>query len=748
MVNSSRALMRRMRAIFRNKTIVWGGLYAVAVTAFVASATWAFDETEPAEAGLRGLIAIEAPDDLSLEAFEELGGNWTEWSATLGTIVQKLYEDESLDAAGQREVISTLKKKLGVMKKALADSRYQSIFDQLVSLHGRLVRRVAVAEAALDTLELDVDKVKAARQRAATKDVSKAVSELKAYLKTINNSDAWLAYVRADELDKLTAGDGSPTEEALTVLKSVQKKFDGRETLTIESQREFLGRIAFTALENSIDTYLSVADEKARTVDVAKLREQLASLFEALEEFEATNSRIASTDAQKALSAIRGLSLDRGDRMEGVLRTHYFNYNLRIVASEEFLSRIIAEKRVEKGQVRENVLGARVTGQQTTTASIGIDLKPSNTGARFLVVLKGVTRSETQGSTDQATIYTTGTHHFRAEKPITFDGENFVMQRATISVDANNQTTGASTNYDRSLFGGYARGVAMREARRRRSQSEAIAASRVEEKTLPRFNKEVDENFEKANEKLESKVRATLKENGLFPSAITFRTSETHLMVNSRLMEPEEFGGSGPDSTPAVTDNAPLLVHVHETLMNNAIDRMELAGKTMTDAQLKAELETSLSTLLDRDVKLKSSEDKSGKKENGGGLSAIVFDKSDPIRFRIEDGELLLIIRAGFKQPGKADIPAQEITVPVVFKIEGDSVLIERGTVKVRPVERPKNLQIQLARAAAIRRKLESTLPNRKIDRKYQFKREGKSEFAIVLEEVKALNGWLTLVYK
>ena len=759
-MKASHTQMDKMKTSVCHRGVVWGGLYAVVLTAFVASVTWGFAEQEPAEVGLRGLIAYEVPEDLSEEAWlEQLAGTWEQWSKKTAAVVQKLYEGEGLDVAGQREVIATLKDKLDVMRKEVTKpwsegslQKHQSIFDGLVTMHGRLSRRVAVAEALLDTLELDPATVQAARVvriESASKDVAKAVDALKTYLDSIKSGAAWLPYVRADELVKQTEAGKSP-QAAIPLLEGVQKKFKAKGTLPDE-QRKFVSRPKFAALEAAINAYLKLAKQKPKTVNIAKLRGQITPLVEALEEYEATNSRVAATAIHKALGAIRALSLDDGERIDAALGPHYFNFNLRVVASEGLVNRLIGEERKEEGEVSDYILGADVSGDQTTTATVGVDLKESEDGALFDVTLTGVVQSNTRGVTDKATVYTQGTHYFWATKAVSFNGEIFATQPAEISVNANNNTYDATTGLSHvPLFGALADRYAVGVAQGKRGQSEAIAASRVEDKALPKFNKEVDDEFKKINDELENDLRKRLRAKNLLPAANEAASTDTHLTLNSQVVAKGELGGSAPGSTPAIAD-APLLVHVHESLLNNAADQIGLAGKTLTDKQVVVEMEKFLSDLLGREIKLDKEEGKEKAKPDAKkdeGPDTFVFDKNDPVRFHAEEGNLSLVIRAGFKQQGKEDIPTQEVTVPLKFSIQGDKVIVERDKIKVKPVKRPESIATQIARAGAIIKKLESALPKREVDGNVNLEQEGKTDFVMTVTEIKAVNGWLTVAFK
>src|SRR5262249_10577376 len=136
---------------------------------------------------------------------------------------------------------------------------------------------------------------------------------------------------------------------------------------------------------------------------------------------------------------------------------------------------------------------ANVTGSQTTVTNVGIRLVPSSGTAQFDIVANGDISSNTVGVTDQAQIYTQGNHSFVAAKRIVFDGDRFWTTPARINVSAHNSTVDAQTNMG--LFSGIANGIAMRKAEEMRPQSEAIAASRVQDNVLPKFNAEVDKEF-------------------------------------------------------------------------------------------------------------------------------------------------------------------------------------------------------------------------------------------------------------
>ena len=133
------------------------GLAALGVVAGVVTGTWAVEEATKSELpGLKGILSNVAPAALSVEEFAKLDGTWTEWSQGAAAAVADFYTKlDSSDSKGQRAALDLLKRKLDVMQRAISDAKFASLHDPLNVLHNRLARRIDLAEATLDTIEMD-----------------------------------------------------------------------------------------------------------------------------------------------------------------------------------------------------------------------------------------------------------------------------------------------------------------------------------------------------------------------------------------------------------------------------------------------------------------------------------------------------------------------------------------------------------------------------------------------------------------
>jgi len=707
---------------------------ALALAVLISPTACQAEGADDSGKGLTGLLPTEVPLGLYEDDFLELGASWESWSTDVAAEVAKLYEQEDLDLESQAAVLSLLRKKLGTMETALADRRYRSIYKPLVRMHTRLNRRVSLAEAILTTLSTTPAESHVARVDAARNTVVDAVDDLDEWLtERIRNGRPWLKYVRADQLRALSGGSVS-----MDTLTAVHTRLSGADMLEDQTQREFMQRTQFAHLRESLDSYIALMQTEAPVVDQSELRSTLAALVTSIEMWEEGQSSESASRVRAAYLKVRKQAADKGAAVGAALASHYFNYNLRVVASEKFLNKIAGYEHTDNGPVDDFILGAKVDGNQTTTATLGIDLKPSAENIAFYMTLRGNTQTQTIGVTDEARVNTSGYHTFYASKPVHFDGDRFETAPAKISVNASNTTTGVRTEYSSiPLFGSIADSIARGEVASRRARSEAIAVDRVSNRVLPEFNTEGDAEFKKHTTSLADTIVPRLHESRLYPTARSFTSSDDELWASTRLMDEMELGGDDP--TFSANSSQGIAVHLHETLINNALARLPLGGQTLNEDELIDQISAALTTMLDSKIDLKKAD---GEEADS---TLFIFPENDFMRVRIDSGEFTLQLQAGLKTENET-IPTQKIAVPLTFSIDGDSLVIEAGDVAVSPVARPKNPVVQIARAGIVRTKIQKALPTRNIDRRFDIKRNQGGPVDLAVVQVQPNAGWLSII--
>lgn len=713
------------------------------VVAAAATGTFAVEESASLIGpGLSGIFPSAPPDDLGDDEFAKLDGNWAEWSKTASAAVADFYSKlEGSDAAAQRKALSALRVKQDVMRRALDDSRYASLHGPLTSLYNSLTLRIEFAEAALDTLELNGKQIAAEKTKSRGGSVLSAIQSLETYLGTVGNGNLWLPYFQVAEVKNALTADPA-SADAVAAATKAQVSLKSRDTALDATQSKFSHHYTFDAYSNAIDQYLAVAPWNNPEEANKKLRTELSSLAKALDTYRATGEK--ANELRDAFGRVRYLSADGGDRLANALQKRLFNYNLRFLVTEDFLNRLMSQSKAEQGPVVDFVLGANVSGNQITYTTVNVDLKPSDNTARFDLRLNGNINSSTAGVTPQATVWTQGNHTFTASKEVNFDGFNFSTLPATIAVNPHNTTTGIATKVSGiPILGRIANRIASEQVEEKRGQAEAIAASRVQDGVLPRFNQEVERSFAEQGYKLNNEVFSGLRATGLFPDTFNYQTTDQLLTVNARVMSPHQVAGAIPESRYLSTTGATGLIH--ETAINNAIDHIGLDGQTLTEDQLKAKVEEFISRATNKPFKFApppaTAQPAEEQGEDEKRLNAIIFAPVDPIRVRVLDNELLIVIRAGFKQEGREDIPTQEITVPITLEANGKQILAKAGNVVVQSAtDEGGGVGVR----AVVKRKIQSLLPDRVLDGKVELKTPEKIVVAYV-SKLKMVDGWISV---
>lgn len=491
-------------------------------------------------------------------------------------------------------------------------------------------------------------------------------------------------------------------------------------------------------LSRRVELFRAILDTSAS--DTAALRGHLTTLVKSIEDYEANSSTAAAKSFREAYKAIRSTAADGGELITTALRNSHLNYNARIATTEAFVHRVLAEERVEEGEVRDFILCADVFGSQVTCTSSGIDFLPQDNGIRFNVTLSGVVNSSTDGYTSKAVVHTEGTHTFWATKEVSFDGTKFVTQPAGINVNADNTPTKARTKISGIPFlGSIADDTAIQRARQLEPESEAIAAERVSSRVTPRFNEEVDNKFAKATTDYQTRLVGPLSELNQFPDTIHYQTTDTHLISASRLMTAGELGAGTPH--PSLTSLKGMTILVHESMFNNSIDRMELQGKTMTAAELRKYIEDRFSKIFEKKDK---TEAPASDEADPNGLKSMVFAGEDPLRVQFSNGTISVILRTGFKREGQEDVAPHIVRIPLKPVINGDQVTFTRDEVFVGAIG-DSNLNIRRGIQSKVEKEFKVPDP---ITRTQVIDKGDDKKTQMTLTAVRAVDGWLALTFE
>ena len=457
------------------------------------------------------------------------------------------------------------------------------------------------------------------------------------------------------------------------------------------------------------------------------------------------------------------------EQVSPVFSDDYYNYNLHFVVSEPMLSMLISDYRTETGGVADCILGAWVTGCQVTDTMISADIKPSSTFGVFDLVANGRTESNTQGRKKPATVFTRGSHRFRIDKRVFFDGRTITSSKADMSVDPNNRTVGIKTDFDGiPIIRGIARSIARKEVQKKHGQSEAIAARKLADQALPRFEEEVGRKFAEANDNLQNNLLRDLENRGIAPETYSTRSSETHLAMSTRTINGGTLAGSPPPTAPAPARG--IAVQIHESTVNAALSTLGLSGATSSD-QLIATIEEALVELADKPINIPRPEPKEK-------LTDFDFESSDAIRIRFEENQVVMLFRTGFYQyekgaerPESPTLDKQVFEIPIDVTLEGGEIVLtpppldnlkEFGArIKQRPADSGSKKGVAALRRALQARKIALELvtavfrgpddpeaSDKRVPAKVDVLVGGSQRVDLQVSEFEISDGWLTAVFE
>lgn len=260
-----------------------------------------------------------------------------------------------------------------------------------------------------------------------------------------------------------------------------------------------------------------------------------------------------------------------------VVYRHYGDSNLRLILPECVATTIVGRTRTNAGQIADYVLGAWVTGSQQSNVKPVADIIPCRSSAMWRVIAYGAATSTTRGVKGPVAVHTQGHHHFTMQRIFASGGGSVTLFRPTISVNANNRTTGVTTELDDvPIVRGIVQSAATLQATQKKPQAEAIAARKLADKALPRFQRESDRRFGALNRFLCRTAYFRRRYVGRAPEYESYST-DTHLYSHSLTRSNISFAGTAP--VPYPLPNNTLTVQIHESFVNSLIDGLETYGE-------------------------------------------------------------------------------------------------------------------------------------------------------------------------
>jgi hypothetical protein len=397
--------------------------------------------------------------------------------------------------------------------------------------------------------------------------------------------DGWREYLLLDSLKELTTAQTSAGSES-------------------QKQRE-LARLALEHLQSGQlnseqQEYLS-ADSIARLS--AELQNWIAgpvncqSMLISLEKFE--QSGLPSDARQIALYAKRlAASDDESARnLAEKLDANYRLANLRIAVSADLLNRLMPPQPSRRGAIRERVLGVPTQGWSETSTQLAMRLIPDPNRLRFALVADGQVSASTSSTSGPATLLGQSESIYTAEKMIQFGPEGIMVLPAEADADCTPELNEVRTNFDGIPFlGGIVKSIARNEHASSRGEIRHEMRRKISARVQSQVDANIDPRLAKVNRLLKDRFISPLNNLELKPLFASLQTTAERASMRVRLAGDEQLAANTP--RPAAPGDSLISMQIHESLLNNLIERLDLDGHTFTPAELQAHISNKLNLKL------------------------------------------------------------------------------------------------------------------------------------------------------
>jgi hypothetical protein len=315
-----------------------------------------------------------------------------------------------------------------------------------------------------------------------------------------------------------------------------------------------------------------------------RLEAEIVRLLDALERFELSS---LPEDAAVAASAAGVLeaAAHPGAALAKAVRDHYLAANVRLAIHRQFLEKLLPGATVTTGPVDDVVLGRKVRGTRTVQRTTTVRFVPDADEICFDLEVHGDVESRTVTESGPVSLTSRGASSFTVRKPIKVSTVGLLFGDATGVASNRSQLAHVQTSFDSVPI--------------MRSLVRNIAKSQHEE-TLPEANREVidhivsracrevdaqaEPRFVEISDRIRERVWEPLVRLGLEPAPVAMETTATTATLRLRLAADDQLAAHTP--RPRAPGDALFSLQVNESTLNNALERLGLAGRRLALEEL------------------------------------------------------------------------------------------------------------------------------------------------------------------
>lgn len=394
---------------------------------------------------------------------------------------------------------------------------------------------------------------------------------------------------------KLTLPGLSPEWHRYLVLDQVEAAFNGLKTDRAEQRaaaRRFLSRLHSPILAETQRQFLA-GQFDAAFVEQLKIAareeirlEQLLSEVEALQE---NRNGVAQHRVNQLFQNLAWQDDPAARELAATIDTHFRNANFRISVSDEMLNLLLPDADETHEPVNENVFGAEVRGQSRVANRLQIRLIPDTSRIQMRLEAIGKVLSQTEAQRSGFTVQSEGDARFQVFKRLAIGREGIISDQPEAWSRATNRMVGMQSELDGvPVLGWVARRIAERKIAEQSPQVERYTRRKLETAIKQRFDSEIERQLSEMQQYLNGNMIQPLTALELEPTPLEMRSTDERVIMRYRLAGFDQMGGN--TARPRGLQNSLLSMQIHETSINNLLNRIDLNGEEFTTEELTCHL--------------------------------------------------------------------------------------------------------------------------------------------------------------
>ncbi|WP_145084870.1 hypothetical protein [Anatilimnocola aggregata] len=460
----------------------------------------------------------------------------------------------------------------------------------------------------------------------STADWSRCLTSLEHKLATLPGGSPWTNYLRLEQAkQKIGSAETSPAERR-TLARDILRRLNS--TQFDANQGDFAESPVFADLTRHLKIW---SDEPVDLVHV----------LQSIEDYERQDLTAESTALSNVYQQLRWSPDARIAELGETINMYYRNANVRVAISAELVNRMLPKEARQFEYVQDYIQGARVEGNSEASTKLRLVLLPDRLRWRMGLEANGQVASDTSSTKGPATFYQNGVSSYRVRKMLLVDRRGVRMFNAEAEAQANNNLLDYETSYDGiPLLGSIARAIAISQYDAAQDSARLEVEGKIQGRATSRIDQAVAEQLKKGKENFQTKLLEPMRKLQLEPTAVDMETTHERLIARYRLAGHEQLSSHTP--RPQAPGDSLLSVQVHETALNNILNRLNLSGRRIELRELY------------REVTSVFSKDVPPPPDDLPEDVFVTFMDSDPVRVDCDEGRVRLTIRIESLEHGKS----------------------------------------------------------------------------------------------